>query len=73
MPDYNDNLSDQLRTAMIRSGKKMRDFCAATGLSESQISRFVNGKSNVSLTNADRLAASLSLTLQARGPEEISV
>ncbi len=61
--------SDQIRAAVDASGLSRYAICKAIGLPESSMSRFMSGKSGLSLDALDRLAAliGLSVKLVTRG------
>ena len=58
--------SDQLRDAVDGSGMSRYAICKAIGLPESSMSRFMAGKSGLSMGVVDRLADRLGLTVTAK-------
>ena len=56
-------LSDQLRAAIDASGMSRYAICAAIGLDQSVMSRFMAGASGLSVENIDRLGELLGLAL----------
>lgn len=59
-------VSAQLRQFILNSGHTRYRICAEAGLEQSSISRFVHGKSSVSLEAVDALAEFLGLELKQR-------
>jgi transcriptional regulator with XRE-family HTH domain len=55
--------SDQLRDAVAGSGMSRYAICKAVGLTQSSMSRFMNGKGGLSLDTIDKLADLLGLTV----------
>ena len=58
------NISDQLRNAIIASGQTLYALAAAAGVSAAQVGRFVSGQRGLTLESAGKLAGVLCLTLQ---------
>jgi ribosome-binding protein aMBF1 (putative translation factor) len=58
--------SDQIRAAVDVSGMSRYCICKRIGLPESSMSRFMSGKSGLSLETLDRLAELLKLTVTTR-------
>ena len=56
-------LSEQLRRAIDDSGMSRYAICKAVGLPESNMSRFMAGRSGLSLATVDRISELLGLTL----------
>jgi transcriptional regulator with XRE-family HTH domain len=56
-------LADQLRQAMIDSGKTQYRIAKDTGISQPLVTRFINGNCGVSLETADKLLEYLGLEL----------
>lgn len=56
-------LSDQLRKAIDDSGHSRYRIAQETGIDESALAKFYNGKRGLSLSALDRLAAFLDLKL----------
>ena len=54
-------LSDELRAAIKNSGMSRYRICKETGIDEGLMSRFMTGKSMLSLRAADRVGALLDL------------
>lgn len=59
-------LSDQVRAAVAASGMTRYAICKAIGFPESSMSRFMSGRSGLSMDTLDRLAELLGLTIVAR-------
>jgi transcriptional regulator with XRE-family HTH domain len=57
------SISDQLRAAVLASEESRYAIAKATGISQAMLSRFVHGKSGLSMDYIDRLAAHLKLKL----------
>jgi DNA-binding phage protein len=57
-------LSDQFRQAILRSAKTRYRIAQETGLSEGQLSRFVNRKGGLSLEAIDKIGKCLGLELK---------
>lgn len=57
------SFSDQFRDAVLNAGETRYAIAKATGISESILSRFVHGKSGLSMDYMDRIAAHLNLEL----------
>lgn len=60
--------SDDLRDAIKRSGKTRYQISAETGVAQSVLSRFVTGKSGLSLASVDAVCECLRLTVTERKP-----
>jgi transcriptional regulator with XRE-family HTH domain len=58
-------ISEQLREAIESAGMTRYALAKATGVSESQLSRFVNGTSGLGVEAIDKLCAYLGLHLAA--------
>lgn len=58
-----EKLSDQVRRAVVASGRTQADLGQAAGISEAMMSRFVAGKVALSMAKLDRLAAVLGLSV----------
>ena len=56
-------LADQLRTAIKTCGRSRYALSQETGIEQSTLSRFVNGKGGMSLDTADAIAKALGLKL----------
>lgn len=54
-------IADQLRQAIKRSGKSRYRVSLDSGISEAVLSRFVSGKSDLTLANTDKLCKALGL------------
>jgi transcriptional regulator with XRE-family HTH domain len=55
--------SDQLRTAIRNAELSVYAICQATGLDKAVMSRFLNGKSGLSVASIDRICHVLGLRL----------
>ena len=65
------NIIDQLRQAVIDSGKTQVEIAAATNLDQGNISKFLHGKRSLSLEYAAELCSYLDLKLaRARHPSK---
>ena len=60
-------ISEQLRKAIVDAGISRYRISQETGIAESTLSRFVNGKAGLTMELADTLAEYLGLTLKAKG------
>lgn len=60
------NIIDELRRAIRDSGESEYAIGRATGVSQSILSRFVNGERGISLETAAKLASYLELELRPR-------
>jgi transcriptional regulator with XRE-family HTH domain len=58
--------SDQIREAVDASGMSRYAICKAIGLNQGAMSRFMSGKSGMSMAALDRLAELLGLRVVAR-------
>jgi len=58
--------SDQIREAVASSGMSRYAICKAIGLNQGAMSRFMTGKSGMSMAALDRLAELLGLRVVAR-------
>jgi plasmid maintenance system antidote protein VapI len=61
-------LTDQLRQAVVDSGKTLGKFSRDTGIDKSALSRFVNGERGVSMDVMNTLGEYLGLRLVADKP-----
>lgn len=59
----NKRFSDQLRAAVDASGMSRYAICRAIGMNQGAMSRFMSGKSGVSLETVDKLAELLGLEI----------
>ena len=59
-------ISQQLRHIVKVCGKTRYQISKETGIDESLLSRFVNGKCNISLNVIDKLAENLNLEIHMR-------
>ena len=59
-------ISRQLRQILKVCGKTRYQISKETGIDESLLSRFVNGKCNISLNVIDKLAGNLNLEIRVR-------
>ena len=64
-------LSDQIREAVLRAGKTRYRIALETGISESLLSRFVRGKAGLSMESIDKLCELIGARLEweDRGPQ----
>jgi transcriptional regulator with XRE-family HTH domain len=58
--------SDQIREAVDASGMSRYRICAEIGLSQAAMSRFMAGKSGLSMDTLDRLAGLIGLAVVTR-------
>jgi len=65
-------LSDQIRQAIDASGVSRYAICKQIGLDQALLSRFMQGRSGLSVQTLDALADVLGLDLVARGPVRVS-
>ena len=65
-------VSDAVRRAIEESGVSRYRICRAAGLDGASISRFMAGKTGLTLASVDALAEVLGLDLVARGPVKVS-
>ena len=61
-------LSDKVRRAILDSGLSRYRIAHVAGVEQAALSRFMAGKTNLTLTTVDRMADVLGLDLVARGP-----
>ena len=59
---------DRLREAVLRSGKSRYRISRETGITESQLSRFVNGNAGLNLASIDKLCACIGARLAVAKP-----
>jgi transcriptional regulator with XRE-family HTH domain len=57
------SFSDQLREAVVTSGRSRYAICNEIGVAQSTMSRFMSGKGGLSMTSLDRLADLLGLSV----------
>jgi transcriptional regulator with XRE-family HTH domain len=62
-------LSDQIRAAVKNAPCTQYQISQATGISQSNLSRFVRGKAGLSLPSLDLLCAALELEIVQRKPK----
>jgi DNA-binding phage protein len=62
------SLTLQLREAIRASGRSLRDLESTTGINRSQISRFLRGERDLTLTTAEQLIKALGLKLVIEPP-----
>jgi hypothetical protein len=60
-------ISDQLRQAVLRSGKTRYRIGIETGIAHSIISRFINHGAGLSMANVDKLCECIGVSLVTRG------
>ena len=65
-PSRPKTFSDQIRHAVDASGLSRYRICKEIDITESTMSRFMNGKGGLSMTSLDRLAALLGLAVVSR-------
>ena len=68
MAEQPTRLSDQVRAAIRDSGLSRYAICKAAGIDQAAMSRFMAGKTNLTLTSVDALAVVLGLEIVQRGP-----
>jgi plasmid maintenance system antidote protein VapI len=56
--------SDQLRNAVLRCGKSRYRISKETGITEAQLSRFVNGHADIALPTIDKLIGCIGARLE---------
>jgi transcriptional regulator with XRE-family HTH domain len=61
--------SDQIRNAVAGSELSRYELCKRTGFDQGALSRFMAGKSGLSLETLDRLAELLGLTVVVKRPK----
>lgn len=61
-------LTDQVRRAILTSGLTRYRISKVCGVEEAALSRFMAGKTSLTLTSLDRMADMLGLNVVARGP-----
>jgi len=62
------SLTDQVRRAILTSGLTRYRISQETGVDHAALSRFMAGKTSLTLTSLDRMADVLGLDVVARGP-----
>lgn len=62
-------LSDQIRRAVVESGRSRNAICVEINLDPAVMSRFVAGKSFLSQRSMDRLGDALGLRIAVDGPK----
>jgi len=65
-------MSDAVRRAIENAGVTRYRICRAAGIDKASISRFMAGKTGLTLASLDRLADVLGLDVVARGPARVS-
>lgn len=65
-------LSDQIRQAIDASGVSRYRICKQIGLDQALLSRFMQGRSGLSVQNLDALADVLRLRIVADGPPKVA-
>jgi transcriptional regulator with XRE-family HTH domain len=65
-------VSDAVRRAIEKSGVSRYRICREAGIDKASISRFMAGKTGLTLASLDALAEVLGLDLVARGPVRVS-
>jgi transcriptional regulator with XRE-family HTH domain len=61
------HLEQQMKEAIKRSGMSCYQISKTTGVSEAQLSLFMNGKRSLTLKSASKIAKVLKLELKPRG------
>ena len=61
------HLEQQMKEAIRRSGMSCYQISKTTGVSEAQLSLFMNGKRSLTLKSASKIAEALKLELNPRG------
>jgi plasmid maintenance system antidote protein VapI len=59
-------ISEQIREAIIKSGRSAYELADAAGVDRSVLSRFLSAKRSITLDTVDRLAEELKLRLEGR-------
>jgi hypothetical protein len=62
-----DTLLDQIREAVRKSTLSHYEICRQTGINKASMSRFVNGRGGLSLSNLNKLAALVGLRITIKG------
>jgi transcriptional regulator with XRE-family HTH domain len=65
--------SEQLRQAVLSCGKSRYRISKETGITEAQLSRFVNGHANLALSTIDKLTECIGARLAAEGTTQRGV
>jgi len=65
-------VTDAVRRAIQESGVSRYRICGAAGIDKASISRFMAGKTGLTLATLDALADVLGLAVVARGPVKVS-
>lgn len=63
------SVTDQVRRAILTSGMSRYAICKASGVEQAALSRFMAGKTSLTLTTLDRMADVLGLDLVVRKPK----
>ena len=58
------SILEQLKAALLASGKSQREIEDAVGIPQASISRFINGKRGLRIEDADALASYLGMELR---------
>lgn len=65
-------VTEAVRRAVEKSGALQIQICEATGIDKAALSRFMAGRTSLTLTSVDRLAEVLGLVMIARGPVKVA-
>lgn len=60
------NWEELFRAAIENTGLKIKELSKITGVSESQLSRFIRGERTIKLTTAEKIAAVVNLEIKSK-------
>lgn len=60
------NWEELFRVAIENTGLKIKELSKITGVSESQLSRFIRGERTIKLTTAEKIAQEIGLELKPK-------
>jgi len=72
MSKQRQRMTDAVRRAIRTAGVSRHRICREAGIDKASISRFMAGKTGLTLASLDRLADVLGLDVVARGPVRVS-
>jgi len=72
MSKQRQRVTDAVRRAIRTAGVSRHRICREAGIDKASISRFMAGKTGLTLASLDRLADVLGLDVVARGPVRVS-